>query len=210
LIASLVIAEWFIIDRLSCTIINVCSLRRTTRYLANLALGSHPLLEQVPLTVSPFVSLPTATTLSYNYKTMPSNIPPSSLGIEAASDNPASQAKPKYVVSSSGHAAHPEDIMASCRALKAYVTKMQEDAERELREFDERIKARELAEKRRVAPGWLDSEMHILEPEKSTPVQQHGVGSVPEPQETQSGPSANATEDQGAELDRVFGGMALK
>ncbi|KAM0191356.1 hypothetical protein ACHAPA_002135 [Fusarium lateritium] len=173
---------------------------------------SHPLLEQVPLTVSPFVSLPTATTLSYNYKTMPSNIPPSSLGIEAASDNPASQAKPKYVVSSSGHAAHPEDIMASCRALKAYVTKMQEDAERELREFDERIKARELAEKRRVAPGWLDSEMHILEPEKSTPVQQHGIGSVPEPQESQSGPSANAnaTEDQGAELDRVFGGMALK
>ncbi|KAM0343618.1 hypothetical protein ACHAPU_008370 [Fusarium lateritium] len=169
---------------------------------------SHPLLEQVPLTVSPFVSLPTATTLSYNYKTMPSNIPPSSLGVEAASDNPAGQAKPKYVMSGSGHAAHPEDIMASCRALKAYVTKMQEDAERELREFDERIKARELAEKRRVAPGWLDSEMHILEPEKSTPVQQDGVGSVPETQDAQS--AVSATDDQGAELDRVFGGMALK
>ncbi|KAF4950828.1 hypothetical protein FGADI_7919 [Fusarium gaditjirri] len=171
---------------------------------------SHPLLEQVPLTVSPFVSLPTATTLSYNYKTMPSNIPPSSLGIEAASDNPAGQTKPKYVVSNSGHAAHPEDIIASCRALQAYVTKMQEDAERELREFDEKIKARELAEKRRVAPGWLDSEMHMLEPERSTPVQQQGAGNVPEPQNTQSGTNTKATEDQGAELDRVFGGMALK
>ncbi|KAM0561686.1 hypothetical protein ACHAPJ_002855 [Fusarium lateritium] len=171
---------------------------------------SHPLLEQVPLTVSPFVSLPTATTLSYNYKTMPSNIPPSSLGVEAASDNPAGQSKPKYVVSNSGHAAHPEDIITSCRALQAYVTKMQEDAERELREFDERIKARELAEKRRVAPGWLDSEMHILEPERSTPVQQQGTGNVPEGQNNQSGPNGTATEDQGAELDRAFGGMALK
>jgi hypothetical protein len=167
-------------------------------------------LEQVPLTVSPFVSLPSATTLSYNYKTMPSNIPPSSLGVEAASDNPAGQVKPKYVVSGSGHAAHPEDIIASCRALSAYVTKMQEDADRELREFDERIKARELAEKRRVAPGWLDSEMHILEPEKSTPVQQQGTGYVPESQDTQNVQGGNATPDQGAELDRAFGGMELK
>lgn len=144
---------------------------------------------------------------------MPSNIPPSSLGVEAASDNPAGQTKPKYVVSGSGHAAHPEDIVASCRALSAYVTKMQEDAERELREFDERIKARELAEKRRVAPGWLDSEMHILEPEKSTPVQQQGTGNIPEGQigqNSQHAQGGNATEDQGAELDRVFGGMELK
>ncbi|CEI69486.1 hypothetical protein FVEN_g7009 [Fusarium venenatum] len=171
---------------------------------------THPLLEQVPLTVSPFVSLPTATTLSYNYKTMPSNIPPSSLGVEAASDNPAGQVKPKYVVSGSGHAAHPEDIIASCRALSAYVTKMQEDADRELREFDERIKARELAEKRRVAPGWLDSEMHILEPEKSTPVQQQGTGNVPQSHDAQNAQGGNATSDQGAELDRAFGGMELK
>ncbi|KAJ4322226.1 hypothetical protein N0V84_004940 [Fusarium piperis] len=170
---------------------------------------SHPLLEQVPLTVSPFVSLPTATTLSYNYKTMPSNIPPSSLGIEAASDNPSDQPRPKYVVSGSGHAAHPEDIIASCRALQAHVSKMQEDAERELREFNERIQARELAEKRRVAPGWLDSEMHILEPERSTPVQ-HQQQSFPEPQQVQGSCSQSPAEDQGAELDRAFGGMALK
>ncbi|KAF5021366.1 hypothetical protein F66182_6594 [Fusarium sp. NRRL 66182] len=176
---------------------------------------SHPLLEQVPLTVSPFVSLPTATTLSYNYKTMPSNIPPSSLGVEAASDNPAGQPKPKYVVSNSGHAAHPEDIVASCRALHAHVTKMQEDAERELREFDERIKERELAEKRRVAPGWLDSEMHILEPERSTPAQQpQGApevqGQVQGQGQGQGGQHLDAADDQGAELDRAFGGMSMK
>lgn len=171
--------------------------------------GSHPLLEQVPLTVSPFVSLPTATTLSYNYKTMPSNIPPSSLGIEAASDDPAGQPKPKYVVSGSGHAAHPSDIIASCRALQSHVSKMQEDAERELGEFEDRVKTRELAEKRRVAPGWLDSDARILEPERNTSAQQQGIGNVPEDEQTQATTETPA-DDQGAELDRAFGGMGLK
>jgi hypothetical protein len=31
----------------------------------------------------------------------------------------------------------------------------------------ERIRVRELAEKRRVAPGWLDSEARLLEPERA-------------------------------------------
>ncbi|GKT41111.1 uncharacterized protein ColSpa_01292 [Colletotrichum spaethianum] len=177
---------------------------------------SHPLLEQVPLTVSPFISLPTATTLSYNYKAMPSALPPSATGVPAAvTDNAAAAAgsgdpsanKPKYVISQSGHAAHPDDIIASCRALQAHITKMQEDAERDLRELEDRIKERELAEKRRVAPGWLDSEARILEPEK--------VGGSSEAEETHptsaiAGTSEMPLNDQGAELDRVFGGLSMK
>lgn len=170
--------------------------------------GPHHLLEQVPLTVSPFVSLPTATTLSYNYKTMPSTIPPSSLGIPAASDDPSAQPKPKYIVSSSGHAAHPDDITASCRALQAHVSKMQEDAERELREFEERIKERELAEKRKVAPGWLDSEARILEPER--PAEQHTLMDKESDEQKAAVGAVPATADEGEELDRAFGGMALK
>lgn len=168
------------------------------------------MLEQVPLTVSPFVSLPTATTLSYNYKTMPSSIPPSALGVPAASDNPSDQPRPKYVVSGSGHAAHPDDIIASCRALQAHVTKMQEDAERELRELEERIKERDLAEKRRVAPGWLDSEARILEPERNTPAQQSNPQQVPPTEASQQTHTAMETTDEGAELDRAFGGMDIK
>ncbi|KAK7432442.1 hypothetical protein QQZ08_001007 [Neonectria magnoliae] len=171
---------------------------------------SHPLLEQVPLTVSPFVSLPAATTLSYNYKTMPSALPPSSLGIAVASDDPAGQPKPKYVVSGSGHAAHPDDIIASCRALQAHISKMQEDAERELRELEERIRARDLAEKRRVAPGWLDSESRLLEPERNTPAQTQGVGNVPKGQPVPQEKTEAPPDDQGAELDRAFGGMGLQ
>ncbi|PHH82576.1 hypothetical protein CDD83_3220 [Cordyceps sp. RAO-2017] len=59
---------------------------------------SHPLLEQVPLTVSPFVSLPSATTLSYNYKTMPSSIPPRR---RRASSSPAPATPPRPTRSSS-------------------------------------------------------------------------------------------------------------
>ncbi|CAK7216050.1 hypothetical protein SCUCBS95973_002673 [Sporothrix curviconia] len=125
---------------------------------------SHPLLEQVPLTVSPFVHLPRATTLPYRYKTMPSALPPSI--IEAAGPGGAGS-KPAYVVSqASSSAAHPDDIIASCRALREHVGRMQADADAELRQLEQRIQARDLAEKRRVAPGWLDSEDRLLVPEK--------------------------------------------
>ncbi|KAL2197738.1 hypothetical protein P885DRAFT_68846 [Corynascus similis CBS 632.67] len=148
---------------------------------------THPLLQQVPLTVSPFVNLPTATTLPYRYKPMPSTLPPSAAGISATAGPPtedpnnaaagnnadesmsataAASNKPRYVVSASGHAAHPDEILASCRALLAHVTQLCTKAEQDLAEFDERVRARELAEKRRVAPGWLDSEARLLEPEK--------------------------------------------
>ncbi|KAI1178414.1 hypothetical protein F4777DRAFT_537609 [Nemania sp. FL0916] len=151
---------------------------------------THPLLAQVPLAVSPFVALPTAATLPYTYKSMPSTLPPASTGVSVststgpatptptagASENGSSAiggngigmggGKPKYVVSSSGHAAHPDDIVASCRALQAHVARLQDDADRELRRLDERIRARELAEKRRLAPGWLDSDARLLQPER--------------------------------------------
>ncbi|EGR49325.1 uncharacterized protein TRIREDRAFT_106370 [Trichoderma reesei QM6a] len=171
---------------------------------------AHHLLEQVPLTVSPFVSLPTATTLSYNYKTLPSNIPPSQLGIPNASDDPSSQPKPKYVVSNSGHAAHPDDIIASCQALQAHIAKMQEDAERDLRELEERIRERELAEKRRLAPGWLDSDARLLEPERAGPAQQTEPSPPTSNGQSDRGGSGDVSSDEGAQLDRAFGDMALR
>ncbi|OAA71475.1 hypothetical protein ISF_02026 [Cordyceps fumosorosea ARSEF 2679] len=176
----------------------------------------HPLLEQVPLTVSPFVSLPTATTLAYTYKTMPSSIPPSALGIPTASssseaDNSSAaggasdQSKPRFVVSQSGAAAHPDEIVASCQALRAHVARLQEDAERELRAFEERIRERDLAEKRRLAPGWLDSDARLLQPEKSAAAT---VAGSDEPMIGE--PTTAAAADEGAALDRAFGGMNLK
>jgi hypothetical protein len=175
--------------------------------------GSHPLLAQVPLTVSPFVSLPTATTLPYTYKTLPSTLPQSSTGTAGSS----TEEKTQYVVSTSGHAAHPDEIIASCKALQAYIQKVQDDADRELKAWQDAIDARELAEKRRVAPGWLDSDARILEPEKA-----HGN---PGPQMAQRNlmdvgvSSADASglrytpvvapNGEGDELDRAFGELGI-
>ncbi|KAK0635829.1 hypothetical protein B0T17DRAFT_517380 [Bombardia bombarda] len=205
---------------------------------------THPLLEQVPLIVSPFVKLPTATTLPYTYKPMPSTLPPSATGIAAAAAAPSSTDanpantttnKPKYVVSSSGHAAHPDDIMASCRALQAHIAKLQAEAEAELRAIDERIRARELAEKRRLAPGWLDSEARLLEPERKGAAATATSGTAAGGDGTQQiegrrqedlqfagsgsgfgrdghgpgGASEMAVPDEGEELDRAFGTLGL-
>ena len=168
------------------------------------------MLEQVPLTVSPFVSLPTATTLSYNYKTMPSNIPPSGLNIPTSSDGTSQQPKPKFIVSNSGHAAHPDDIKESCRALLAHVTELQQNAEKELREFDERIRQRDLAEKRRVAPGWLDSEARLLEPQRMGEQKAPISDEAARPATPGEGTKGASEDDQGAQLDKAFGVMELK
>ena len=174
---------------------------------------------------------------------MPSTLPPSTTGIlgppvdDSSSADPST--KPKYVVSSSGHAAHPDDILASCRALREHVTKLQAEAEAELRALEERIRARELAEKRRVAPGWLDSDMHLLEPErKETPAavttgappfsdgmqaveggsgggtaaqsQFHGSSGFEQDGHGRGGASEMAVPDEGVELDRAFGALAFR
>lgn len=180
--------------------------------------GSHPLLAQIPLTVSPFISLPTATTLPYTYKTLPSTLPQSSTG----STSTTTDEKPKYVVSSTGHSAHPDDIIKSCRALQTYIQKVQDDADAELKAWDEAIAARELAEKRRVAPGWLDSDARILEPERkggeSAVQNAAGLGqlnlmdsdvSSAEASSGQKGKGPAVGGGEGEALDRAFGGMGL-
>ncbi|KAI1005224.1 hypothetical protein K3495_g2993 [Podosphaera aphanis] len=161
---------------------------------------THPILAQVPLTVSPFISLPTATTLPYTYKKLPASLP---VSLVDPSDRQDKQERMKYVVSATGFAAHPEEIRASCRALKNYVEKALEDADKELKDWEADVAARELAEKRKVAPGWLDSDARILEPERS----KH--------ESTSTGDSNNEDAEvvmpskEGDELDRAFGGLVI-
>lgn len=161
----------------------------------------------MPLTVSPFISLPTAVTLPYTYKSVSSTLPPS-VTVDPA--NP--DAKARYVVSSSGsHAAHPEEILASCESLEEHLKKTQADAETLVKEWEESVKQRELAEKRRVAPGWLDREEKLLQPTQASPApassdkpQQQSHSTAQDTQET------SAIRDEGEELDRAFGGLAVK
>ncbi|KAI4157924.1 MAG: hypothetical protein LQ342_007897 [Letrouitia transgressa] len=172
----------------------------------------HPLLAQIPLTVSPFISLPTAPTLPYTYKPLPSTLPPSS-----TADTHGNEQK-KYVVSASGHAASPEDIIASCQALQTHIQKLQDDAEKTLEDWETSLKEEELAEKRRVAPGWLDREEKILEPARvssgqSTPLASHFQHTnIMDMQDHQSKNSSDQTvpSHEGNELDRAFGEMNIR
>lgn len=97
---------------------------------------------------------------------------------------------------------------------------MQRQGERVLREWEEKVREEELREKRRVAPGWLDREERVLEPERKTGLLgsgDDGTGSNVEmvahqwnfseiTMQGQKGPLHNAAGD---ELDRVFGSMEL-
>lgn len=144
---------------------------------------------------------------------MPSTLPPSSTG----STTTSADEKPKYVVSASGHAAHPDDIIASCKALQTYITKVKDDADRELQAWEDAIKARELAEKRRVAPGWLDSEARILEPARREGRQEgRAEASIMDSDASRAEASrlgeslAEKVSREGEQLDKAFGGLALK
>ncbi|KIY00774.1 uncharacterized protein Z520_03439 [Fonsecaea multimorphosa CBS 102226] len=163
----------------------------------------HPLLAQVPLTVSPFLSLPTAVTLPYTFRSVPTSLPPSII----AENGPG---KPKYVTSSSGHTAHPDDIISSCKALQEHLKKTVGAAEKAIKEWEQDIKDRDLAEKRRVAPGWLDREEKILEPTKAsskTGTDQNLLDG--QPVNVISAPAMSPSRE-GEELDRAFGGLGLK
>lgn len=166
----------------------------------------------MPLTVSPFISLPTAVTLPYTYKSVASALPPSITVNPASADD-----KARYVVSSTGgHAAHPDEILASYQSLEEHLHKTIADAKKVIADWEESVKQRELAEKRRLAPGWLDREEKLLQPAAAPSSSLHGEAVSPsildsssKEQELQSTP-AIAPRDEGEELDRAFGGLNMR
>ena len=124
------------------------------------------------------------------------------------------------MVSASGHAASPEDIIASCQALQVHIQKTQEDAEKAIKNWETSLREEELAEKRRVAPGWLDRNEKILEPEKKissiTPsVPYHASNIALNVTDSQDIVAKKQSEHHslpdaaGEELDRVFGGITI-
>lgn len=164
---------------------------------------SHPLLQQTPLTVNPFLSLPTPPTLPPNYASLPSTLPPSNLNAAPTSSAPD---LPAYVTSTTGgFAAHPSTIAAQNRSLLEQLEKQKEDGRREVEAWEREIRERELRERRRRAPGWLDREEKLLEPVKAGG-DAGGVRNVmdEEPQEKEREKEVTG-EDLGAAMDRAFG-----
>lgn len=123
--------------------------------------------------------------------------------------------KARYVVSSSGeHAAHPDDILAACDSLESHLNKTRNDARQAIEAWEDSIKQRELAEKRRLAPGWLDREEKLLQPSRSGMSSLHNAPqSLLDSSSTDQGSSqmpAMKPHDGGEELDRAFGGLDVK
>lgn len=84
------------------------------------------------------------------------------------------------------------------------------DAKRTLSEWEEDIREKELAEKRRVAPGWLDREEKILEPERKEDNHFVNVASIQESSiEQESSKVGVNANDTGTDIDRAFGAVGL-
>ncbi|KAH0610587.1 uncharacterized protein H6S33_012114 [Morchella sextelata] len=148
---------------------------------------SHALLQQLPLSVSPFIHLPTAVTLPYTFQTLPSTLPP------------ASPSPPSIVSPSGAMTTTPQAVIQSCQSLVAHLQAQREKAAAEVAEWEKTIAERELNEKRRVAPGYLDTGMRMLEPVRRGGEQQQGG----------EGLRGAEGREGGEELDRVFGRMGV-
>lgn len=113
---------------------------------------------------------------------------------------------PAYVTSSSGFAAHPSTIVAQNKALLDQLDKQKADAQKKVDEWENSIRERELQEKRRKAPGWLDSEARILEPERKKEEINLMDESVEKSGEVPSQTSRDKeVDDLGNQMDRAFG-----
>ena len=101
--------------------------------------------------------------------------------------------------------------MKSCRALQGHLRKTAEAAEKAIKDWEQDIKDRDLAEKRRVAPGWLDRDEKILEPTKAASKMGSSDQNLLDRQPTNPlRAPAMSPNREGEELDRAFGGMGLK
>ena len=125
------------------------------------------------------------------------------------------------MVSESGHQAHPDEIIASCQALQAHIKKVQENAEQTVKDWQARIREQELAEKRRLAPGWLDRDEKMLEPERvgngpgaQAPGNAHDqLVNIMDWQDDHRNDGSEVEASSaaaGEELDRAFGGLVLQ
>jgi hypothetical protein len=152
------------------------------------------------------MSLPSAVTLPYTYKSVPSSLPPSVIAETGTGE------KPRYVVSSSGHASRPEEIIASCKALQEHIEQSRSEAAKNIKAWEDGVKERELAEKRRVAPGWLDRDEKLLKPTKANKAehQQNLLDSAGKSDCSSSMAPAIAPTSEGEELDRAFGKLSAK
>lgn len=93
--------------------------------------------------------------------------------------------------------------------------KTRNEADGAINAWEESIQQRDLAEKRRVAPGWLDRDEKLLQPSRTSmsPKTQGGPESLLDSSSADQGASnlpSMVPRNEGEELDRAFGGLGVK
>ena len=115
------------------------------------------------------------------------------------------------MTSTTGFAAHPSSIINQNRALLEQISSQRREAHEKVKAWERDIKDRELQEKRRTAPGWLDSESKLLQPAKKTEERQEEpvVDLMDQPEaavDIQTSREQNKTANElGDAMDRAFG-----
>jgi hypothetical protein len=89
------------------------------------------------------------------------------------------------------------------------LAKLEADARKTLKDWEEKRQAEDLAEKRRLAPGWLDSGVHILKPEEDGGNKRQGEVENIMDDDPQQREAETKKVREGEELDRVFGGLKV-
>ena len=95
-------------------------------------------------------------------------------------------------------------MIASCQTLTNHLIAQKRSGEEKIKEWERGIEGRELMEKRRVAPGYLDTGITML-----VPVRMGGVDARKEGEKEKNGEGQSVEGREGEELDRMFGGMGL-
>lgn len=102
-------------------------------------------LSAIPLAKSPFVSLPAAVTLPFDYAPLP----------------PSLEHIPRTDFSSA------ERIHEYCSSSLQVLAETREKHAKMVHHWQKDVDTRELEKKRRIAPGYLDSEQRLLQPSRS-------------------------------------------
>ncbi|KAK9386988.1 hypothetical protein V1515DRAFT_602547 [Lipomyces mesembrius] len=104
--------------------------------------ATHSFLSQIPLIISPFLKLPQPVALPLNYATLPRGLPPSS----TARFNEV------------------KAIVASIDEQQRLATEQQNKSKDKVSQWESDVLRQETMQQRRIAPGYLDSDVHILHP----------------------------------------------
>lgn len=104
-------------------------------------------LAQIPLIISPFVQPPKAVTLPYNYTKLPATVPapPATVTVQEV-----------------------EAVAANVKQISDFIEKSRAELRNEYTQWRDDVERREVEEKRRIAPGYLDTGNRLLQPVKKT------------------------------------------